>query len=81
MTPKPFLLSLRKQAFMNSVDIILGIILLIAFYTGYKKGLFVALASLVGLVLGAIGAIYFSGYAGVYLAQWFDWSNPIKPLC
>ncbi|MFT5104099.1 MAG: membrane protein required for colicin V production [Candidatus Latescibacterota bacterium] len=80
MTPKPFLLSLRKQAFMNSVDLILGIILLIAFYTGYKKGLFVALASLVGLVLGAIGAIYFSGYAGMYLAQWFDWSNQTTKL-
>ena len=65
---------------MNSVDIILGIILLIAFYTGYKKGLFVALASLIGLVLGAIGAIYFSDYAGAYIAQWFDWSDKTTKL-
>ena len=65
---------------MNSIDIILGIILLIAFYTGYKKGLFVALASLVGLVLGAIGAVYFSDYAGAYLAQWFDWSDKTTKL-
>ena len=36
---------------MNLVDIVLGIILLIGFYSGFKKGLFVALASLIGTVL------------------------------
>ncbi|MFT5231791.1 MAG: membrane protein required for colicin V production, partial [Candidatus Azotimanducaceae bacterium] len=35
---------------MNIVDIILGIILLFAFYKGAKQGLFVTLASLIGLV-------------------------------
>lgn len=65
---------------MNSVDIIIGIILLIAFYSGFKKGLFVALASLIGLVLGAIGAVYFSDYAGAYIAQWFDWSDQTTKL-
>jgi len=57
---------------MNIVDIILGIILILAFVRGMKKGLFVTLASLIGLVLGVIGAIYFSEYAGKYINQWFD---------
>ncbi len=65
---------------MNSVDIILGVILLIAFYSGFKKGLFVALASLIGLILGVIGAVYFSGYAGSYLASKFDWGDQTTSL-
>ncbi len=57
---------------MNTVDIILGIILLLAFYSGFKKGLFVTLASLIGLIAGVIGAIYFSDFAGAYISRWFD---------
>jgi membrane protein required for colicin V production len=59
---------------MNLIDIVLGAILLIAFYVGYKKGLFVALAGLIGLIAGVYGAIYFSGFAAGYIAGWFDWS-------
>ncbi|MCB0456762.1 MAG: CvpA family protein [Flavobacteriaceae bacterium] len=62
---------------MNSTDIVLGVILLLAFYSGFKKGLFVTLASLVGLIAGVYGAVYFSDYAGAYIAQWFDWSEEI----
>ncbi|NND62844.1 MAG: CvpA family protein [Flavobacteriaceae bacterium] len=57
---------------MNLVDIVLGIILLLAFYSGFKKGLFVALASLIGLIAGVFGAIYFSDFAGAYISKWFD---------
>ncbi|RMA66138.1 CvpA family protein [Ulvibacter antarcticus] len=60
---------------MSAVDIVLGVILLFSFYTGWKKGLFVALASLVGLIAGVYGAIYFSHFAGAYLAKSFDWSE------
>ncbi|GHC43467.1 CvpA family protein [Ulvibacter litoralis] len=60
---------------MSVVDIILGVILLIAFYTGIKKGLFVALASLVGLIAGVYGAIYFSHFAASYLAKSFSWGE------
>ncbi|MEM7085695.1 MAG: CvpA family protein [Bacteroidota bacterium] len=65
---------------MNTVDIILGIILLLAFISGFKKGLFVTLASLVGLIAGVYGAIYFSHFTGGYLSQWFDWSDKITKL-
>jgi membrane protein required for colicin V production len=60
---------------MNIIDIILGVILLIAFYTGIKKGLFVALASLIGLIAGVYGAIYFSHFAAAYLSDSFKWSE------
>jgi membrane protein required for colicin V production len=60
---------------MNLIDIVLGAILLIAFYVGYKKGLFVALAGLIGVIAGVYGAIYFSGFAAGYIAGWFDWSE------
>jgi len=60
---------------MNSVDIILGIILLLAFYSGFKKGLFVTLASLIGIIAGVIGALYFSDFAGGYISKWFNWGD------
>lgn len=65
---------------MNSVDIILGIILLLAFYSGFKKGLFVTLASLIGIIAGVFGAIYFSDFAGAYISRWFNWSDQITKL-
>ncbi len=65
---------------MNIVDIILGIILLLAFYSGFKKGLFVTLASLLGIIAGVFGAIYFSDYAGGYISRWFDWGDQMTRL-
>lgn len=60
---------------MNLMDIILGIILILSFVSGMKKGLFVTLASLIGLILGLIGAIYFSEFAAGYLYEWMSWSE------
>ncbi len=60
---------------MNLLDIILGIILILSFVSGMKKGLFVTLASLIGLVLGVIGALYFSDFAAGYIYKWFSWSE------
>ena len=48
---------------MNSIDIILGIILIYAFYRGIRKGFFATLASLIGLIVGVYGAIHFSYFA------------------
>jgi len=60
---------------MNLIDIVLGAILLIAFYMGYKRGLFLALASLIGVIAGVYGAIYFSDFAAGYISEWFNWSE------
>ena len=65
---------------MNLLDIILGIILILAFFRGMKKGLFVTLASLVGLILGVYCAVYFSDFVAGYLFQWFDWSEKTTHL-
>lgn len=65
---------------MSIIDIILGVILLFAFYTGLKKGLFLTLASLVGLIAGVYGAIYFSHFAAAYLSNSFNWSEQITNL-
>lgn len=65
---------------MNWVDILLGIILAIGFYDGFKKGLFVALATLIGLVAGVYGALYFSDFAGSYISNWFDWDAEYAQL-
>ena len=60
---------------MNTIDIVVGIILLIAFVIGFKKGLFVALAGLVGLIAGVYGAVYFSEYAAGYISNWTNWNE------
>lgn len=65
---------------MNLLDIILGVIFIMAFVRGMKKGLFVTLASLAGLVLGVYCAVYFSDYAAGYIYQWFDWSEQTTNL-
>lgn len=65
---------------MNLIDVVLGAILIIAFYMGYKRGLFLALASLIGVIAGVYAAIYFSDFTAGYLAEWFDWSEPTVNL-
>lgn len=60
---------------MNLLDIILGVILILSFVSGMKKGLFVTLASFIGLVLGIIGAVYFSDFAAGYLYEWLSWKE------
>ena len=54
---------------MNSIDIVLGIILIYAFYRGIRKGLFATLASLIGLIAGVYGAIHFSHFAADLLSE------------
>lgn len=63
---------------MNTIDIILGLILVIAFFLGFRKGLLRVLASLVGLVVAVYCAMYFSGYVEVYIVRWFDWSADLN---
>lgn len=65
---------------MNTIDIVIGIILIIAFIMGFRKGLLRSLASLIGLVAGVYGAMFFSDYARVYLESWFDWSADLTNI-
>lgn len=63
---------------MNTIDIVLGLIMAIAFFLGFRKGLLRVLASLIGLVVAVYCAMYFSGYVEDYLIDWFDWSDSIN---
>lgn len=65
---------------MNTIDIVVGIILIIAFFMGFRKGILKTLASLIGLVASVYGAMYFSDYARVYVERWFDWSDDLTSL-
>ena len=65
---------------MNTIDIVIGIILIIAFFMGFRKGLLRSLASLIGLVAGVYCAMYFSDYVRVYLERWFNWSEDLTSI-
>ncbi|WP_347373570.1 CvpA family protein [Aequorivita sp. Q41] len=60
---------------MNTIDIVIGIILIIAFFMGFSKGLLRSLASLIGIVVGVYCAMFFSGFVGEYLVAWFNLSE------
>ncbi len=60
---------------MNYLDIILGIILVIAVFDGIKNGLFVELGSLISLILGIYFAIKFSFFTRDILSGFMHW-NP-----
>lgn len=65
---------------MNTIDIIFGIILILGAIQGFRKGLFVELASFIGLVAGIYGAIHFSFYVGDWLVEKTSWSEQIIKL-
>ena len=65
---------------MNTIDIIFGIILLLGFIQGFKKGLFVELASLIGLIAAVYGAIHFSHIAANWLAERTSWTEKVINL-
>ncbi len=58
---------------MNYLDIILAVLLILGLFRGLKNGLFVELASLIGLVAGIYGAVHFSYYAADFLQNKTDW--------
>lgn len=60
---------------MNLVDIMLATVLLFGLVRGLMKGLFVEIASLVGLALGLYGAIHFSYFVADFLKDSMTWSE------
>ena len=57
---------------MNYIDIILGILLILAAIGGFKKGLVAEVASLAALILGIWGAIEFSYITSEFLVENFN---------
>lgn len=60
---------------MNTIDIVIGIILIFGTVNGFIKGLFVEVTTLVGLVLGVYGAIHFSYFLGDFLKDSVSWDE------
>lgn len=60
---------------MNTIDIIIGIILVFGTVNGFMKGLFVEVTTLVGLILGVYGAIHFSHFLGDFLKDSVSWDE------
>jgi len=61
---------------MNIFDIIIGILLILGFYKGFKNGLILEITSLLGLIVGIIGAFYITTYHGLYIGRWLNWEEP-----
>jgi len=60
---------------MSVLDIILSVLFLFGLVRGFMKGLFVEVASLVGLIAGVYGAIHFSYYAANFLESKVSWDE------
>ena len=60
---------------MSVIDIVLGVVLLLGVLSGFMKGLFVEIASLLALVLGVFGAFHFSHYAAEVLDPHVGWNE------
>ncbi|HKK11305.1 MAG TPA: CvpA family protein [Flavobacteriaceae bacterium] len=69
------ILSLFKSCFMGVLDIILLVLLLFGLINGFKRGLFVEVASLAALIIGVYGAIHFSNFAADFLMEKVDWNE------
>ncbi|MGI9531856.1 CvpA family protein [Lutimonas sp.] len=65
---------------MNTIDIIIGIILIFGTVNGFLKGLFIEVTTLVGLVLGIYGAIHFSHFLGDFLKESVSWDESMLQL-
>lgn len=60
---------------MNYIDLVLGIILIIAAIQGFRKGFVVEIASLAALVLGIWGAIKFSDWTAGFIVRTFNYHS------
>ena len=57
---------------MNYLDIIIIVLLFLFGLGGWRKGLIIELATLLGLGLGLYGAFHFSDYTATELVQWVE---------
>lgn len=64
-----------KNQDMNTFDIIITALLVFGFIRGLFKGLFVEVASFVGLIAGIYGAIHFSHFIKDFLAPLVSWEE------
>ncbi|MBM3411804.1 MAG: CvpA family protein [Bacteroidetes bacterium] len=61
------------------LDILLLIVLVLATYTGYKRGLIVGVFSLIAIIVGLAAAMKLSVVAAAYLRSYFSWEGKWVP--
>lgn len=58
---------------MNYIDLVLGILLVVAAIRGFSNGFVAEVASLAALILGVWGAIHFSHFVSGFIIDTFDY--------
>ena len=66
---------------MSTIDIVIGVILILGFVRGFMRGLIIEIASLIALVAGIYGAIHFSYFALNFLTDQLTWDAKYIELC
>ena len=64
---------------MSAIDVVLGILILVGAYHGYKAGFLLELFSLVAIVLGVLAGFKFMGWAMVALGQKIEINKDMLP--
>ncbi|HMG94232.1 MAG TPA: CvpA family protein [Chryseolinea sp.] len=64
---------------MSGIDIVLGLLILIGAYHGYKAGFLLELFSLVAIVLGVLAGFKFMGWAMVVLGEKVNVNKNVLP--
>lgn len=57
---------------MNYLDIVIAVLMLVFGLGGWRKGIIIEIATLLGLVLGLYGAFHFSDFTAEHLVQWVE---------
>lgn len=64
---------------MSAIDIVLGILILVGAYHGYKAGFLLELFSLVAIVLGVLAGFKFMGWAMVLIGEKVNLNKDVLP--
>ncbi|MFI5172970.1 MAG: CvpA family protein [Chitinophagales bacterium] len=62
------------------IDIIYGIVLLLAFIYGFSRGLIQSIVSLIAIIIGIMAAVYLSNISAITLDRWFNISSKYLPI-
>ena len=65
---------------MHWIDIIIVIILAVAAFRGFRKGLIIEVAGLLALILGIYGGIYLSDTTAQFIQREFEIDTPYLPI-
>lgn len=64
---------------MSGIDIVLGVLILIGAYHGFRAGFLLELFSLVAIVLGVLAGFKFMGWAMIMIGEKVDINKDILP--